>query len=69
MFVGLKQKLIVVTNFSWLTKSIFELKIPAEILESWKIKNGNYKIADQLYGKNKTELKVVKGEGFVKITI
>jgi glycosidase len=63
------QKLIVVTNFSWLTKSTFELKIPAEILESWNTKNGNYKIADQLYGKNKTELKVVNGEGFVKITI
>ena len=46
------QKLIVVSNFSWLTTSTFELKIPAEIVKSWKLQDGTYPIIDQLYGKN-----------------
>ena len=63
------QKLIVVTNFSWLTTSNFELKIPADIIEKWNLKDGNYTIKDQLYNKSSTLLQVVNGEGKVQITI
>ena len=63
------QKLIVVTNFSWLTTSNFELKIPADIIEKWNLKDGNYTIIDQLYNKSSTLLQVVNGEGKVQITI
>jgi hypothetical protein len=29
------QKLIVVTNFSWEKTSVFELKIPADVIRKW----------------------------------
>ncbi|RBN50802.1 alpha-amylase family protein [Flavobacterium psychrolimnae] len=63
------EKLIVVTNFSWITTSNFELKIPSDIIQKWNLKDGNYTITDQLYHKNSVELKVFNGEGKAQITI
>ena len=63
------QKLIIVTNFSWLTTSNFELKIPADIIQKWNLKDGNYTITDQLYNKNSVQLRVENGEGKVQISI
>nr|WP_315161686.1 alpha-amylase family protein [uncultured Flavobacterium sp.] len=63
------QKLIVVTNFSWLTTSNFELKIPSDIIQKWNLKDGNYTVTDQLYNKSSVQLKVLSGEGKVQITI
>jgi glycosidase len=63
------QKLIVVTNFSWLTTSNFELKVPADVIKTWKLKDGTYPIKDQLYNKNAAQLQVVNGEGKVRITL
>jgi glycosidase len=63
------QKLIVVTNFSWLTTSTFELKIPSDIIEKWNLKDGDYTITDQLYRSNKIQLKVINGIGKVQIKI
>lgn len=63
------QKLIVVTNFSWLNASSFELKIPSDIIKKWNLKNGIYTITDQLYKTSKAQLEVVNGEGKAQITI
>jgi glycosidase len=63
------QKLIVVTNFSWLTTSNFELKIPSDIIQKWNLKDGNYTLTDQLYHKSSVQLKVLNGEGKLQITI
>ena len=63
------QKLIVVTNFSWITTSNFELKIPSDIIQKWNLKDGNYTITDQLYQKSSIQLQVVNGEGKAQITI
>ncbi|MBG6187409.1 alpha-amylase family protein [Flavobacterium sp. CAN_S2] len=63
------QKLIVVTNFSWITTSNFELKIPSDIIQKWNLKDGNYTITDQLYHKSAVQLQVLNGEGKAKITI
>ena len=63
------QKLIVVTNFSGLTTSTFELKIPADIIQKWNLKDGTYTITDQLYQKSSVQLRVENGEGKVQITI
>lgn len=63
------QKLIVVTNFSWLTTSNFELKIPADIIQKWNLKDGNYTLKDQLYNKSSIELQVVNGKGKAQIII
>lgn len=63
------QKLIVVSNFSWITTSHFELKIPNDIIKTWKLKDGTYTLKDQLYGKSKAVLHVVNGEGKVALNV
>lgn len=63
------QKLIVVTNFYALASSNFELRIPADIIQKWKLKDGNYTITDQLYHKKTTQLRVENGEGKAQISI
>jgi glycosidase len=63
------QKLIIVTNFSWLTTSNFELKIPADIIQKWNLKDGTYTITDQLYHTKTTQLRVENGEGKAQINI
>ena len=63
------EKLIIIANFSWLTTSTFELKVPATIIKSWKLKDGNYSVLDQLYKKNSSVLVVKNGIGIMKMTI
>lgn len=63
------QKLIIVNNFSDVTTSTFELKIPADLIQKWNLKDGNYTITDQLYRKNSVQLRVENGEGKAQISI
>jgi glycosidase len=63
------QKLIVVTNFYSLASSNFELRIPADIIQKWNLKDGTYTITDQLYHQKITQLRVEKGEGKAQISI
>ncbi|NGY38306.1 alpha-amylase [Flavobacterium sp. XN-5] len=63
------QKLIVVSNFSWITTSSFELKIPTDVIGKWNLKDGDYTITDQLYRNSTIQLKVVNGEGKAQIKI
>lgn len=63
------QKLVIVTNFSWLSTSNFELKIPSEIIRKWNLNDGNYTVTDQLYNKSTVQLQVSNGEGKAQITI
>ena len=64
-----EQKLLVVTNFSWLSTSKFELTIPADIIQKWNLKDGTYSLTDQLYRKSTVELQVKNGEGKAQISI
>ena len=63
------QKLIVITNFSSMTKSSFDLKIPADIIEKWHLKDGNYKLNEQLYHSKNAILNVKNGLGTTNIEI
>ena len=63
------QKLIVVTNFSWVTESNFELVVPSEIINEWKLKDGTYDLKEQLYLKKAAQLAIKDGVGMVKISI
>lgn len=63
------QKLIIITNFSWLTASNFELKIPSDIIQKWNLKDGDYTVTDQLNKSNSVRLQVFNGEGKAQITI
>ena len=63
------EKLVIVSNFSWLTTSNFELKVPADIIRKWNLKDGSYALTDQLYKRNSVQLVVLNGEGKAKISI
>lgn len=63
-----KEKLIVVVNFSWVTTSEFELKVPADVIKTWNLKDGLYDVNDQLYG-GKAQLKVNDGKGTIQLTV
>ena len=63
------QKLIVVANFSSEKTSEFELKIPADVIAKWNLKDGEYQLTDQLYQANKTLLKIENGVGVTRIKI
>ena len=64
-----QQKLLVVTNFSWMTTSHFELKIPAELIKQWNLKDGDYDVTDALYKKKSSVLNVLNGEGKMTVAI
>lgn len=64
-----QQKLLVVTNFSWLTTSSFELIVPSDVISKWNLRDGSYTLTDQLYQKQTATLKVQNGEGKMKVTI
>lgn len=63
------EKLIVVTNFYSQASSNFELRIPADIIQKWNLKDGTYTITDQLYHTKTTQLRVENGEGRAQISI
>jgi glycosidase len=63
------QRLIVLTNFSSESANSFELKIPADLIKKWNLKDGIYDLKDQLYNKSIVQLHVVNGEGKASISI
>ena len=63
-----KEKLIVVVNFSWVTTSNFELKVPTDVIKAWKLQDGLYDVKDQLYGST-AQLKVTDGKGTIKLSV
>ncbi|MDI1255145.1 MAG: alpha-amylase family protein [Flavobacterium sp.] len=63
------QKLVIVSNFSWVTTSNFDLVIPAVIIKKWQLKDGNYLLRDKLYGKSSITLTVTNGEGKSAMTV
>jgi hypothetical protein len=55
-------------NFSWVTTSDFELKVPADVIKTWNIKDGLYDVKDQLYGST-AQLKVTDGKGTIQLSV
>ncbi len=62
------EKLIIVSNLAPKTSEMFDLKIPADVISEWKLKDGTYLLTEQLYGVAHT-LKVTNGVGIVKISL
>ena len=63
------QKLVVVVNFSSEKTSEFDLKIPSDIISKWNLKDGEYKLTDQLYQNNSVSLKVNNRKGVLRVKI
>jgi glycosidase len=62
------EKLIIVANFSTDHTATFNLKVPADLITKWKLKDGVYAAKDQLYG-SENQLHVINGIGFMKVGI
>ena len=63
------EKLIIVANFDPNNDFGFELEIPENIITQWKLKDGTYKVTDQLYKKTTETLKVENGKGKMRVDI
>jgi hypothetical protein len=58
-----EEKLVIVTNFNQNTPVQCDVLIPADVVKKMNLKDGKYKLKDQLYGKSTTELTVENGIG------
>lgn len=64
-----KEKLIIVTNFNQNTAVKCQVILPAGIVKKMNLKEGSYKMKDQLYLKNASELIIKNGVGKFSIAI
>jgi 1,4-alpha-glucan branching enzyme len=62
------EKLVVVSNFDKDKRYSFDLKIPQEIIQEWKLEDGIYLAVDGLYGSEK-QLLVKNGVGHISIAL
>ncbi|MCO5264420.1 MAG: alpha-amylase family protein [Lentimicrobium sp.] len=63
------EKLLVIVNFKDSITDIYELQIPAGLIQDWNLKDGNYKLKDQLYQTAEFELKVSGGTGKINLVV
>ncbi len=63
------EKLIIISNFDAKHGYEFNLKVPHEIIKTWKLKAGQYKIVDQLYKQFSTDLIIENGRGEIRVKI
>jgi len=64
------QKLIVAASFDKENKTIFSLKIPAELIREWKFKPGSVSVTDLLYKNVQSKLKINEnGAGTIEIEL
>ncbi|PHR97199.1 MAG: alpha-amylase [Leeuwenhoekiella sp.] len=64
-----EDKLVIVSNFDANDTFGFELQIPEHIIEVWQLKDGDYTMTDQLYGKTSGNLKVENGLGNMRVDV
>ena len=62
------QKLIIVSNFDVNDHFSFDLKIPVDLVNLWKLKEGIYPLHDALYG-HVNSLRIENGEGHISINL
>ena len=63
------EKLVVVVNFNDTETYGFDLEIPANLISSWELTNGEYMATDQLYMTERMILTVDNGLGRARVTI
>ena len=63
------EKLIVVSNFNADNSYGFELALPHDMIEKWNLKDGEYKVKDQLYKSYSSTLKVSNNQATVRVDV
>lgn len=62
-------KLIIVTNFDANDTFGFELQLPQDIIQQWKLNDGTYEAIDQLYGEEEARLTIEEQLGKMRVDI
>ena len=62
------EKLIVVSSFKPSDVASFALKVPAEVIKTWDLTDGEYTLEDALYGTTYTMV-VKEGTGVIKTSL
>lgn len=62
-------KLIIVTNFDANDTFGFELQLPQDIIQQWKLNDGTYKAIDQLYGEEEARLTIEEQSARMRVDI
>ncbi len=63
------EKLIIISNFDDLVNYDLDLLIPSEIINTWKLVDGNYTVTDQLYEEISLPLVVKNGVGTLNVEL
>ena len=63
------EHLLVVVNFKDSIADVYELQLPSDLIKEWKLKDGTYKMKEQLYQTAEFELIVSGGIGKVKLEV
>jgi glycosidase len=63
------ERLLVVVNFKDSITDVFELQLPDDLIKEWNLKDGTYKLKDQLYQTVEFELVVSGGVGKVNMEV
>lgn len=63
------EQLIIVSNFDAENTQSFELQLPQDILEKFKLQESEYEVKDQLYNTYTSTLKVENGKGKINIEV
>jgi glycosidase len=63
------ERLVVVVNFKDSITDVFELQLPDDLIKEWNLKDGTYKLKDQLYQSAEFELIVSGGLGKVNMEV
>jgi glycosidase len=63
------EQLIIISNFNAENTYGFELQLPEDLVSKLDLKDGEYRVTDQLYNQYNSNLKVENGKGQVRIDI
>jgi glycosidase len=63
------ERLLVLANFDEAQPRAFELQVPPAITGTWGLSDGDYPVAERLYGNFKGKLRVEGGIGYLKVEL
>lgn len=64
-----EQKLIIISNFDVNEQYGFELELPEEIIQTWKLQDGEIRLEEKLYGNNRPTMTVQNGKATVRVDL
>lgn len=63
------EKLIIIANFNNVNTYGFDLQLPEDLVTTLQLKEGKYKVKDQLYNSYTSELEIKNGKGKMRVDV